>query len=52
MTVPKMMPGQMPYTQEEILRLNGLVSDAAAGDPGEDMEEYPDPFPQIVLVPR
>lgn len=32
---PKMMPGQTPYTPEDVARLEQLVSDAAAGDPGE-----------------
>ncbi len=32
---PRMMPGQEPYTPEEMTRLQNLVSDAAKGDPGE-----------------
>lgn len=32
---PKMMPGQEPYSEEEYKNLQGLVSDAADGDPGE-----------------
>ena len=36
---PKMMPGQEPYTPNELATLYGLVSDAAAGDPGEANEE-------------
>lgn len=34
----KMMPGQEPYSVEETAQLNLLVSDAAAGDPGEAAE--------------
>ena len=34
----KMMPGQEPYTPEELARLQSLVSDAAEGDPGETEE--------------
>lgn len=32
---PRMMPGQEPYTPEELDRLHALVHDAALGDPGE-----------------
>ncbi|MGV0985033.1 MAG: hypothetical protein ACOYB2_10790 [Limnohabitans sp.] len=32
---PKMMPGQEPYTPEEVATLHALVADAALGDPGE-----------------
>lgn len=31
----RMMPGQTPYTPEEVGMLHELVSDAAKGDPGE-----------------
>lgn len=34
----KMIPGQTPYTPEEKKKLNGLISDAAEGDPGEQGE--------------
>jgi hypothetical protein len=33
-----MMPGQTPYTLDELERLHRLVADAAAGDPGEQGE--------------
>lgn len=32
---PKMMPGQTPYTPEELDALHRMIADAAAGDPGE-----------------
>lgn len=35
---PRMMPGQEPYTQEELDRLYAAVADAADGDPGEEGE--------------
>jgi len=35
---PKMMPGQEPYTEEELKQLHKMVSDAAEGDPGETEE--------------
>lgn len=34
----KMMPGQEPYTDDELKTLNNLVGDAAKGDPGEELE--------------
>ncbi len=34
----KMMPGETPYTPEELEQLEDLVSQAADQDPGEDME--------------
>lgn len=34
----RMMPGQTPYTPEEQKKLNHLVNEAAAGDPGERNE--------------
>jgi hypothetical protein len=34
----RMMPGQPPYTPDELRRLHALVRDAAAGDPGEANE--------------
>lgn len=36
--VPRMMPGQTPYTPEEFASVKGMVADAAAGDPGEANE--------------
>ena len=33
------MPGQTPYTDEELKKVHSLVGDAAAGDPGEAMEK-------------
>lgn len=36
---PKMMPGQAPYTPGELDILYGMVRVAAAGDPGEGIEE-------------
>lgn len=36
---PKMMPGQEPYTPDELARVEKLVSDAADSDPGETGEE-------------
>lgn len=36
---PGMMPGQKPYTADELKRLHALVSAAADGDPGEEGEE-------------
>jgi hypothetical protein len=38
-----MMPGQTPYNSEEKKKLNGLISDAAQGDPGEQ-DEASDPY--------
>lgn len=38
---PKMIPGETPYTEEELKKVHGLVGDAADGDPGEENE---DPF--------
>jgi len=35
---PKMLPGQEPYTEEELRRLYSLVNNAAAEDPGEQAE--------------
>jgi hypothetical protein len=35
----KMMPGQKPYTKEELKNLYKMVGDAAKGDPGEKEEE-------------
>lgn len=35
----KMMPGQEPYTDEELKRLEALVAAAAEEDPGEENEE-------------
>jgi hypothetical protein len=35
----KMMPGQKPYTKEELKKLHKMVGDAAKGDPGEKEEE-------------
>jgi len=34
----RMMPGQTPYTNQELAKLYTLVSDAADGDPGEQDE--------------
>lgn len=34
----KMMPGQEPYTDDELKTLNNLVGDAAKGDTGEELE--------------
>jgi hypothetical protein len=36
----QMMPGQTPYTPEELETLYALVSDAADEDPGEANETY------------
>ena len=36
--MPKMMPGQEPYTDAELLAVYALVADAAKGDPGERAE--------------
>ena len=36
--IPKMMPGQEPYTAEEFDQLNELLRQAADGDPGEQNE--------------
>ena len=36
---PTMIPGEVPYTPEEMEQLNDLVSQAADQDPGEDMED-------------
>lgn len=36
--VPKMMPGQEPYSDEEWAYVSKWIHDAAAGDPGEDRE--------------
>lgn len=38
---PKMIPGQDPYTADELDALYALVADAAEGDPGE-RDEPPD----------
>lgn len=38
MLKPRMMPGQEPYTDEELSALYRLVADAADGDPGEENE--------------
>jgi hypothetical protein len=38
----KMMPGQEPYTDDELRALHNLVSDAAEGDPGERDEPRSD----------
>jgi hypothetical protein len=35
---PRMMPGSEPYTDAELTRLYKLISEAAAGDPGEHYE--------------
>lgn len=39
MNTPRMMPGQEPYTPEELKKLYALISAAADEDPGEAMEE-------------
>jgi len=36
---PRMMPGQTPYTEEEVQKLNKMVGDASMGDPGEEKED-------------
>lgn len=38
--VSKMMPGETPYTPEEVEQLNDLVSQAADQDPGEDFGPF------------
>ena len=35
---PKMMPGQEPYTEEELRKLYSLVGKAAEEDPREEAE--------------
>ena len=36
--IPKMAPGQTPYTPEEEARLHRMIADAAESDPGEENE--------------
>jgi len=38
MEKPKMMPGQEPYTEQELGALYALIADAAAEDSGEESE--------------
>jgi len=44
MNKPKMMPGQEPYSAEELKKLHQLVSDAADDDPGEENESVEESF--------
>ena len=39
MTIPTMMPGQEPYTEEEYENLTILLHDAALEDPEEENED-------------
>jgi len=36
--IPSMMPGQDPYTQEELDALYRWIAEASEDDPGEELE--------------
>ena len=48
MTTQRMMPGQVPYTADELRRLYAALGDAADADPGEQAE----PHPQLARLER